>query len=320
MRDRSIHHFVYLLGPTGVGKTEISLKIAEQYRWPIINCDSVQAYCHLDIGSSKPTRKERSEVPHFLFDYVEPPGRLTVAGYIKNVVSCLKKNKLQQALFVGGSGFYVQALEKGLYPRSNTSETVKKQVSEWIEAEGFESLYTRVEKRDPEWIKTVSSRDHYRLRRALEIMESQGNTITQLKEEMAHKNHSLLPTHSSLKLGLKMDKESLRKRIERRTDEMFDRGLIEEVASLVNRGLGDWPPLQSVGYREVQGFLKHGGSHGELRSKIITSTMQLIKKQMTWFKRDKDILWFLPDQKQEIFDRMNVWFEKIDLKRPQSID
>ncbi len=301
---------MYLLGPTGVGKTAISLDMAGQYHWPIINCDSVQTYRHLDIGSSKPTRKERDEVPHFLFDYVEPPERLTASEYIKDVVSCLKEHKLQQVLFVGGSGFYVQALEKGLYPQSNTSEEVRKQVAEWIETEGFESLYVWLKHRDPEWIKKVSDRDHYRLRRAVEIMKSQGKTITQLKQEMDCKNHSPLPTHLSIKLGLKMDREKLGKRIEKRTDEMLRRGLVEEVASLMERGLGQWPPMQSVGYREVQDFLKHGGSREDLRSKIITGTMGLIKKQMTWFKRDKDIFWFSPDQKQKILDHINIRLEK----------
>ncbi len=305
------HHFVYLLGPTGVGKTEMSLEMARRYHWPVINCDSVQAYCHLNVGSSKPGLEERREVPHFLFDYVKPPERLTAAGYIGDVVSCLKKNRIRQALFVGGSGFYVQALEKGLYPRSKTSEEVKKEVSGWIKAEGFESLYIWLKQRDPELVKTVNPGDHYRLRRAVEIMKTQGKTITELKREMACKNNSPLPLHFSLKIGLKMNREDLKKRIERRTDQMLQCGLIEEVTSLLKRGFDHWPPLQSVGYREVRDFLKNGGSKEELRSKIITSTMGLVKKQMTWFKRDKDIFWFHPDQEQEILNHIKTWFEKL---------
>ena len=304
------HHFVYLLGPTGVGKTEISLEIARHYQWPVINCDSIQTYCHLNIGSSKPNLKKYSEVPHFLFDYVKPPERLTAAGYVKDVVSCLKKNKIKKAFFVGGSGFYVQALEKGLYPHSETSEKIRKEISKWMEIEGFEALYTWLKQRDPEVVKTVKPTDHYRLRRAVEIMKTQGKTITELKREMTEKNYSLLPPHSSLKLGLKMEKEELKKRIEKRTDEMLQCGLIEEVNDLLKRGFGQWPALRSVGYREVLEFLKNGGTPGELREKIITSTMKLIKKQMTWFKRDRDIFWFHPGQKQEMLKHINNWLEK----------
>lgn len=310
MSSDPICRFIYLLGPTGVGKTEISLEIAKRIHWPIINCDSVQTYCHLNIGSSKPNLKKFCEIPHFLFDYVPPPKRLTAADYIKDVVSCLEENKINQTLFVGGSGFYVQALEKGLYPDSETSEEVKKEVSRWIEAGGFEFLYTWLKGRDPEFLKTVSPADHYRLRRAVEIMKARGKTITELKREMVCKNYSLLPRHVSLKLGLKMDKEDLKKRIEKRTDQMLQCGLIEEVSSLLKKGFGHWPALGSVGYREVLDFLENGGTLEDLRLKIMTSTMRLIKKQTTWFKRDRDIFWFHPDEKRGILDFVKNWLEK----------
>ena len=309
--SESIRRFVYLLGPTGVGKTQLSQQIAKQFHWPIINCDSVQAYGQINIGSAKPSKQERLDPPHFLFDYVEPPQRLTVARYICDVLSCLKKQDFKEALFVGGSGFYVQALEKGLYPGSKTPEKTKTKVSEWIKTQGICSLYEWLKEKDPDFAKTVSHKDHYRVRRAVEVMQSQEKTITQLKCEMAKKKRGPLPLHHSLKLGLRMDKQSLKERVVKRTDQMLADGWIEEVASLMDKGLVHWHPLESVGYREVRDFLKSKQqSQEELRLKIITSTMGLIKKQMTWFQRDQEILWFSPDEKERLFCQLRDWLKR----------
>ena len=347
-----------------MGKTEISLEIAKQYNLPILNCDSIQVYRNLDIGSSKPSVGQRLSHPHYLFDYVEPPARLTVADYVRDVHSCITKEKLHRVLFVGGSGFYIQALEKGLYPIPDTPGEIKEQVAQWAEREGFDSLYLWLEKKDPQWIKKVSRKDHYRLRRAVEIMKSQGQTITQLKEQMKARGENPLFRHCSLKLGLRLDKAELKKRIEIRTREMLEQGLIQEVDFLIESGLSQWSPLQSVGYREVKEFLEerqrtqaHGFSEKkmpgrcfqrgksisdvkgllgqniqveetlsaegvrdgsekagefpeELKSEIVKNTMKLVKKQMTWFKRDREIVWFGPDEKKQLMDCVGKWMEK----------
>ncbi len=285
-------HFVYVIGPTASGKTDLSLQVAEKLQWPILNCDSVQVYKEVNIGTAKPSVEERSQVPHYLFDYVEPPAKLSAADYLRDVTQCLNENKINQALFVGGSGFYIQALQKGLYPETTAPSDIKNNIQMWIDDRGMGSLYEWVKENDPIFAEKISENDHYRVRRAVEVMLSQKKTLTELKNQMAEENHSVLPPHKSLKVGLRDDKEILRQRVELRTRRMLANGLVAEVEALVARGLKNWAPLASVGYKEVQAYLAGQLNLNDLEARIVTSTMQLIKKQMTWFKRDPQIQWF----------------------------
>jgi tRNA dimethylallyltransferase len=301
--------YVYILGPTATGKTELSLRLAEKTGWPIINCDSVQVYKDVNIGTAKPSAEELSRAEHFLFDYVEPPHKQTAAEYLDHVVDCLRLNNFINAIFVGGSGFYVQALEKGLYPESQTSAAIKQEIDQWITDKGYTDLYRWIQDKDSQFAKKISENDHYRLRRAVEVMKSQSLNMTELKKQMAEQNHSPLPEHQSIKVGMSDERSSLRMRVERRTQKMLEQGLIEEVQALRQRGLKDWAPMQSVGYKEVQMHLENQIPKGELQERITTATMQLIKKQQTWFKRDPDIHWFKP---HEIMEAMSWLAESID--------
>lgn len=303
----SSHKFLYVVGPTAVGKTELSLRLAETLQWPVVNCDSVQVYKEVNIGTAKPSAAELKRVPHFLFDYVPAPQKQTAAQYLQDVVGLLEKKKIEKAIFVGGSGFYVQALEKGLYPNSETPAEVKREVDLWIQSEGFAALYQWLKKKDEAFSLKISGNDHYRIRRAVEVMKTQQKTMTELKQQMSEESHSPLPEHQSLKIGIRQDKEVLRERVKTRTRQMLQAGFVEEVRLLLDQGLKDWAPMQSVGYKEVQNFLNSEQSEEDLFEYIVTSTMQLIKKQMTWFKRDSQIQWFSPDQMQEAVNFAGEW-------------
>ncbi len=300
--------FIYVLGPTAVGKTQFSISLAESLQWPIINTDSLQVYKFLDIGTAKPSASERERVPHFLFDYIFPPQTLTAASYTKDVVACLKKEKLSHALFVGGSGFYIQALEKGLYPIAPISEAVQKMVENRIEQEGFPALYQWIQSQDPQYAEKMSANDHYRIKRALEVMMAQGKSVTELKKEMETHHRSPLPEHRALKIGFRMNKEDLLLRVMGRTEKMIQEGLIDEVRSLLTEDFAQtWAPLKSVGYKQVNDYLNYGQTLIELKENIITATMQLIKKQMTWFRRDPNILWFEPHQSPQALEQALLW-------------
>lgn len=299
--------FLYVVGPTGVGKSGVALRLAQQFQFPIVNCDSIQVYQKLDIGSAKPTLEERSKVPHFLFDYIAPPQQLTVGDYLRDVEKIVKQNKVDRAIFVGGSGFYVRALEKGVYPNSETSAEIKTQVKDWLEQEGSEAVYRWIQQRDPEFCHKLKPNDQYRIRRSAELMKSQGKTMSEIKKQMELENHSVLPANRSFKLGLRQNKERLLAEIEKRTLKMLTEGWIEEVDALVQEGLSNWPPLQSVGYREVQMYLQGKLDRPQLKDLIVTSTMQLVKKQMTWFKADTSIHWFGPEEIDEIGRCVESW-------------
>lgn len=299
--------FIFLVGPTGIGKTAVSLEVAQKFGYALVNCDSVQVYKKTDIGTAKPSKAEMNLAPHYLFDYVEPPRALTAADYLNDVTDLFSRERIEKAVFVGGSGFYVQALEKGLYPSSKPSEETKKEIENWIDSDGYLALYKWVQEKDPEFAKKISENDHYRIRRAVEVMKTQNQSMTELKKSMAEKNHSSLPPHKAIKVGLRMEKEKLRPRIEARTDQMLASGFIDEVKQLRAEGLDSWVPMQSVGYKEIQAFLDGEVDEQGLRDLIVTSTMQLIKKQMTWFKRDPDIRWHEPSEKDTLLEFIQQW-------------
>lgn len=298
--------YFYILGPTGVGKTKLSIELARSLNYPIINCDSLQVYKNLNIGTAKPSKSEMENVPHYLFDYVDAPNEMTAASYVDDVVQCIENKKLTDLVFVGGSGFYVQALEKGLFPSSSTPENIKLEIDSWAQSDGFQSLYQWLETEDPEFAKTISENDHYRIKRAVEIMKTQNKKVSQLKKEMSEKSNSPLPKHQSFKVGLKMDKKLLKERIEKRTEKMFADGFLEEVKTQLDQGLESWAPMNSVGYKECILFLKGNLTQAELFERTVISNMQLIKKQMTWFKRDPSIHWYdVSDFNRALEDSIN---------------
>lgn len=295
--------FVYVVGPTACGKTELSIRLAQALQWPVINCDAVQVYKHVDIGTAKPSVEEMSGVPHYLFDYVAPPQKLTAAQYLQDVVQCLQDHQISNAIFVGGSGFYIQALEKGLFPEVTVSEGLKQEINQWVERESWAKLFDWISERDPEFAAKISPNDHYRIRRAVEVMQSQEHTMTQLKQRMATENHSPLPAHRAIKIGLNDQRSQLRQRVSLRSQKMLQQGLVDEVQSLLEAGQEDWSPLSSVGYKEVVAHLKGELDEGTALDELITTaTMQLIKKQQTWFQRDSEIQWFLPSEQDQAFE------------------
>ncbi len=297
--SKALAKYFYIVGPTACGKSDFAMTLAKNLRRPIFNCDSVQVFEGVNIGTAMPTQKDFSEVPHFLFSYVDPPNDLTVADYLKDVVDVIVDKQIKNPIFVGGSGFYLQALHKGLYPQTDVSADIKAEVEQSFREKGPIQLFSWIQQRDPEFAKKISSNDHYRIKRAVAVMKAQDLTMTQLKQKLATENHSPLPEHTALKIGFNDERPRLRERVIERTKKMLAQGWIDEVKALRQQGLSNWAPLKSVGYKEVQNYLDGKIAKADLAEQIVTATMQLIKKQQTWFKRDPDIRWFRPDQTEQ---------------------
>lgn len=278
---------ILVLGPTASGKSQLALDIAQATKVPIINADSVQVYQGLDIGSSAPTAQEKLLAPHHLYGFV-PKGELsTAAHHMQAVRDVLQKTMGQeQWILCGGSGFYLQAIEKGMDPVSETSQEIKDLVEQWIQDKGWVWAHAEIAQVHGD---KIHLNDQYRIRRALEVMEVRRRSPVLLPNE---KLESPLKNFKKLKMGLRADKDILRDRVVRRVNKMMDEGFVREVQGLLAEGLDQWAPLQSVGYFEVREYLQGRLSQQELVEKITISTMQLIKKQMTWFKRDPEIHWF----------------------------
>lgn len=294
--------YVFWVGPTAVGKSAQALEIAVPQSIPILNTDSLQVYQHLNIGTAKPSLQDRQSTPHWLFDYVPAPCTLSAADYLKDAVQTLNNDQGKTVFFVGGSGFYIQALERGMFKLPEMDPNTRQQAEiEWGKL-GGEKIYEQLKLRDPLWAQKVSVQDHYRVRRAHEIHLATGKTVTQMQKELAESNHSPLPPHRKLKIGMYFDRDILLKRVTLRVDQMLRAGWINEVEEILKLGFQSWSPLQSVGYKQIISYLEGGIPLADLKEKIAIANMQLIKKQMTWFRRDKEIQWFQADQNKAIFE------------------
>lgn len=281
---------VFVVGHTASGKSSWALAQAEKHGGVIINSDSVQFYKGLLIGSAAPGAEDLQKVKHYLYSYVEAPLEMTAGQYIRDFYQLLEEKKIKGPLFiVGGTGFYIQALEKGMYDVEPIATSIRLEIEEELRNFGAEKLFLELKAADPE--SQIHLNDHFRLVRAIEILRHNGKTPSVLKaESLAQKNKNSLP-YPYIKVGFSLDKEISLAAVEKRTATMIQQGLIAETENVLKQGFENWAPLSSVGYKETAEYLIHNKSKDWLSEAINKSTMQLIKKQKTWFKRDSTILW-----------------------------
>lgn len=294
---------IFVQGATGTGKSLWALRQAE--RIPnscILNCDSVQIYKHVDIGSNKPSAEELLRRPHYLYGYVDFPNTITAGQYERLFFSTLESIPQTTIFVVGGTGFYFQAIEKGMYPVKHIHDEIKLETQALTSQKGFGFLYDYIVLKDPEFAQKISKNDHYRIERSYQLMRSENKTMTQIQKEFSQAQRPF--PYPLLKIGIQEDKEILRDIIVQRTKALLEAGLVAEVESLLAQGMAGWDPLNSVGYKEVVAYLIKSGSLPDLADEITQNTMKLIKKQKTWFQRDKEIHWLHRNQDQvSVVDR-----------------
>lgn len=284
---------IFVVGTTASGKSRLSLNLAPRLNGSVCNMDSIQVFERLDIGSAKPSAEEQSLCPHYMFDFVPPMEEFTAGDYRRESLKVIERvSSTQPLFFVGGSGFYMQALEKGMFDVGKSTPEFKKEIQDEIESIGYEAAYTELECLDPEYSKKISANDHYRLLRAFEIMRLEGKTVTQAHKDFEAQRSDLSDKHKLIKVGLYLERDHLRKIVKIRAEKMIAAGFIDEVRTLVEEGYKQWTPMSSVGYKEVIAYLDGQLTADSLLDEIVKSTMRLAKKQSTWFKRDKQVSWF----------------------------
>lgn len=285
-------HVIFVVGATATGKSEWALKLAQQFDGVIVNCDSVQVYKKLDIGSAKPSKEEQALVPHYLLDYVSAPEEMTAGVYSRDFYEMLKGIPEEKPVFVvGGTGFYFMAIEKGMYPVIPVPLEMQKQIEQELQTEaGAVRLHAEMMAVDPEYGAKIHLSDRYRIGRAIELIRSQGKSVTQIQREFEAQRAPF--PYPLLKIGPHWDREVLRERIRGRVQKMMQAGLVTEVQGLLDEGLASWAPMSSVGYKETLDFLKGTLSEEQLFEEIVKNTHQLAKRQRTWFQRDREIQWF----------------------------
>lgn len=298
---------VFLVGPTGVGKSEVGVILAEKINAEIISCDSMQIYKEMDILTSKPNLSLRKRVPHHLIDIVYPTQEYDVFQYrnmaIKKIKEILKKNKTP--LFVGGSGLYMSVVIDGIFKAKAKDGKVRDFLYQQAKDFGVEYLYKRLKEVDPSAASKIHPHDTKRIIRALEVFQTTGKPISYFQK----RRKGLENKYEIRIFGLKMDKELLLERIRRRLEQMFKLGLIAEVKKLLKQPLSKTASY-AIGLKEIKGYLEGLYDLEKTKELLIKNTYRYARKQMTWFKKDKRIIWIELKQKErpeEIAER--IWRE-----------
>ena len=284
-----------LIGPTGVGKTELSLSIAEMLGCDIVSADSRQMYADLKIGTAAPTSKELARVRHHFVGQLALTDYYSAARYEEEAMECLSKLFTQNdyALLTGGSMMYVDAVCKGIDDIPTVDAETRSFMMERYEKEGLETLCAELRLLDPEYYRTVDLKNPKRVIHALEICHMTGRTYTSYRTQSCKERPFCI-----VKIGLRRERKELYERINRRVEEMMEQGLLEEVKSVLPyRHLNS---LNTVGYKELFMYLDGEWTLDFAIEKIKQNSRIYSRKQMTWFKRDTEIHWFHPDETERI--------------------
>uniref|UniRef100_UPI004056567C tRNA (adenosine(37)-N6)-dimethylallyltransferase MiaA n=1 Tax=Acetatifactor sp. TaxID=1872090 RepID=UPI004056567C len=282
---------IVLTGPTAVGKTKLSIALAKAVNGEIISADSMQVYKYMDIGSAKITSEEMQGVPHHLIDILEPWDEFNVVVFKQKCEECLTGiyERGHIPIVTGGTGFYIQALLRDIDFTENEENTEYREVLEKLATEqGAEVLHEMLRKVDPASAEAIHANNIKRVIRALEYFELTGEPISAHNEQEKQKESA----YSSCYFVLNDDREKLYKRIEQRIDEMLECGLIEEVQKLRNMGCHrKMVSMQGLGYKEILAYLEGDMSLEEAVYILKRDTRHFAKRQLTWFRREKEVIW-----------------------------
>lgn len=300
---------IVICGPTASGKTALSIDLAKQLGGEIVSCDSMQIYKDMTIGTAKPTPEEMQGIKHYLIDYVLPTQRYSVADYKKDAKEVIREiiRKGKTPIVVGGTGLYIDSLIYEIeYPEIIFDQEYREQLEKQVQDQGLETLYEQAKKIDPLAIEKISKTDKKRILRILEIYHATGKTKTEQEIESRKKE----PEFDYHVFALLWDREILYERINKRVDIMIEQGLIEEVKNILEKYDQFPTAMQGLGYKEVVEYLEGKTSKEEMIEKIKLETRHYAKRQMTWFRKNKQTIWL--DATQERQKNINIIVEEIN--------
>ncbi len=284
---------IAIVGPTAVGKTGLAMELAKQLDGEIINADVLQAYRHLEIGTAKPSTAERRAVAHHLVDILEPEEPYSAGEFGRRARLVLADIEARGKLprVVGGSGFYQRALFEGLSPVPPRDDVIRGRLEQRIADNGIASVYAELQRVDPTSAERLKPRDRQRICRALEIYQISGETMTAW-----HDKPSLDKPVSVTRVGLTLPRAILYDLIAARVGQMIERGWIDEVVTLLKRGIDPAAPaFQAIGYRQLVSHVHGESSLRDATDDIIRATRRYAKRQLTWFRHEPDIEWLQAD-------------------------
>ena len=292
---------IVIVGPTASGKSDLAIKIAGKFNSEIISADSRQIYRGMDIGTAKPAKTEIRKIPHHLIDIKNPDENYTVAQYKKDCLKAIKmvlaKNKIP--VLVGGTGLYIKTIADNLeIPEVKPDFQLREKLEKELKLKGLNYLYQNLIELDPEAAYIIDSKNPRRIVRALEI-------TLKTEKPFSQQRKSGKKLFNCLKIGISLPKEKLREKINKRADKILKNGLIKEVKNLIKKYPFDIPAFDAIGYREIINYLQGKVSLDETTALIKKNTWRYAKRQITWFKKDKKIIWI--DNPQKAFAICRDW-------------
>lgn len=304
---------IVICGPTASGKTALSIELAKKINGEIVSADSMQIYDEMNIGTAKPDKEEMQGIKHYLIGNISPTTRYSVSEYKKDATNAINeiiaKNKIP--IVVGGTGLYVNSLIYGIdYPEIETDLKYREYLEDLVEKKGLNYLYEKASKIDETAVKNISKNDKKRILRVLEIYKETGKTKTQIEIE-SRKNGI---KYDYKVFAINMPREILYDRINKRVDIMIEKGLIEEVKGLYKKyGEKLYTASQGIGYKEVIDYINGNCTKEEMIEKIKMETRRYAKRQLTWFKKIKDVIWL--DGLNNIQNNINIILEGINCEK-----
>lgn len=279
-----------ICGPTCVGKTQLSLKLADILKGEIVSFDSRQIYKLMDIGTAKPTQEERSRITHHLIDLIYPDQRFTAADYGKKAREIIRRirDRGRLPIAVGGSGLYLKALIEGFFEGPKADQKLRGRLAMEARELGEPHLFDRLKEVDPQAAQRIHPHDLVRIIRALEVYELTGKPISTWQQNGDYGPFPMV----FVKVGLNIDRVRLYQRIDQRVERMISSGLLSEVRTLKKQGYTrGLKALKTVGYQELFDFLDGELDLPAAIEKIKLNTRHYAKRQLTWFKKEKGIIW-----------------------------
>lgn len=291
-----------ITGPTGTGKTKLGIELAKRLDGEIVSADSMQIYKEMDIGTAKPDNEELSAAVHHMIDIVEVGESFSVADYVEKARKCIDDiiSRGKVPIVVGGTGLYINSIVEEInYFDTNPSEEYRNKLLEIAKAKGNEVLYNDLKQKDPKACERIHINDLKRIIRALEVYEFSNNSITKQQEmsKMPDKKYDYVV------IGLTTDRETIYDRINRRVDKMFEEGLLEEASKIIKKADALHTSYQAIGYKELKKYFDGEIPLEEAKDKIKQETRHYAKRQLTWFRRNQDIVWL--DIKDDFNDNVN---------------
>lgn len=279
-----------IVGPTAVGKTEITLAFAKQCPAEIVSADSMQVYRGMDIGTAKPPAADRRQVPHHMVDIVDPDQSFNVSDYVCRASACISDIERRQHIPIvsGGTGLYIDALMDGfLFPDQGADASIRSELANQWQLDPA-AVFQWLQRIDPVTAAKLHPHDQRRIIRALEVYRRTGRPLSELQAEGRKKG----PRYHGLWFGLTRERSDLYHRVEERIDHMLAEGLIEEVEELIRRYPHQPTALQALGYKEIVWYLRGRITLSEAVHLLKRDTRRYAKRQLSWFRRRKEIYWF----------------------------